>query len=173
MGSYIQIGSTITVGAGGAANITFTSIPNTFTHLVIKASMRWDSSSDGWSYLRFNGDTGNNYSSRVLYGDPGASNAGASDSFSTDKAGTGGSQWSAWTTNAFGNTDIFIPNYAGSETKSFSAVGVGENNATQTYPILAESLWSSTSAITSVSLLQASGNWVQYSTASLYGIKTS
>ena len=173
MSTYIRIGSKITVGAGGAASINFTSIPNTYTDLVIKASMRWDSSSDGFSYIRFNSDSGNNYSYKALYGDTQNGTAGTSTSTSADKSITGGSQWASWTAGTFGSIKIHISNYAGSNYKSFASEGVGENNAPQTYPILSAGLWNSTSPITSISLIQASGNWVQYSTASLYGIKNS
>ena len=171
MSTYIRIGSKVTVGAGGSASINFTSIPSTYTDLLIKASMRWDSSSDGFSYVRFNGDSGGNYSYKVVYGDPNATNTGSVYTTSTDKAVTGGSQWASWTANTFGSIEIYIPNYAGSAVKSFSGEGVGENNAPSTYPVLSSGLWNSTSPITSISLIQASGNWVQYSTASLYGIK--
>ena len=168
--NYTQIGLTANVGSGGSASISFTSIPNTYTDLIVKISTRWDSNSDGFSYIRFNSDSGSNYSYKVLYGDPQTPSAGSTSSSGNDKAVSGGSQWAAWTSSTFGNMEIYIPNYAGSTYKSFSSDGVGENNATQTYPVLSAGYWNSTSAITSITLLQASGTFVQYSTASLYGI---
>ena len=168
--NYTQIGLTANVGSGGASSISFTSIPNTYTDLIVKISTRWDSNSDGFSYIRFNGDSGNNYSYKVLYGDPQTPSAGSVSASGTDKSISGGSQWASWTSNVFGSIEVYIPNYVGSAYKTFSGDGFGENNATQTYPILSAGYWNSTSAITSITLLQASGAFVQYSTASLYGI---
>ena len=54
-----------------------------------------------------------------------------------------------------------------------SADGVMENNATEAYQNLVAGLWSNTSAITSLTLAKSTGNFVQYSSASLYGIKNS
>ena len=52
-----------TVGAGGASSIDFTSIPSTYTDLVIKASLRSDRNTGSATYLTitFNNDTGSNY----------------------------------------------------------------------------------------------------------------
>ena len=38
--TYVQIGSTVTVGVSGAASIDFSSIPSTYTDLVLKVSGR-------------------------------------------------------------------------------------------------------------------------------------
>jgi hypothetical protein len=71
----------------------------------------------------------------------------------------------------FGNNIIYIPNYASSNYKSLSVDAVPEENGTQTYMILSAGLWSSSSAITSLKLVPNIGpNFVQYSTAYLYGI---
>jgi hypothetical protein len=75
------------------------------------------------------------------------------------------------TANTFGNGEIYIPNYAGSTQKSVSADAVAENNsATYIYSALNAGLWTGTAAITSIKLLIPSYNFVQYSTAYLYGV---
>ena len=176
MATYIQIGSTVTVGAGGAASIDFTSIPATYTDLLIKLSVRSDqAASNGQDiYVQFNGDTGSNYSFRRLYG---TGSAAASDSASASAtAGRVGRATSATSTaSTFASNNIYIPNYAGSAAKSISIDGVEENNATASIMVLNAALWSGTAAITSVKIqcLAASTNFVQYSTASLYGISKS
>ena len=60
----------VTVGAGGASSIEFTSIPNTYSNLLVVLSVR---TSKAGSYtgsfgMQFNGDTGSNYTNRDLYG---------------------------------------------------------------------------------------------------------
>jgi hypothetical protein len=77
------------------------------------------------------------------------------------------------TANTFGNTDIYIPNYAGSANKSVSVDTVEENNGTTARALLGAILWSNTAAITALGLTPVSGSFVQYSTATLYGIKNS
>ena len=167
MATYIQIGSTVTVGSGGASYIEFTSIPSTYTDLVIKASLRSDR---GLQYdsttITFNGSS-SNYTQRMVYGD--GSTAGSLNSAAiTFFYATG----STATASTFGNGEIYIPNYAGSTYKSVSMDSVSENNATTALAALNAGLWSDTSAITSIRLTVGGGTLLtQYSSASLYGIK--
>ena len=75
------------------------------------------------------------------------------------------------TANTFSNNSIYIPNYTGSNNKSVSVDSVYENNATTAGQHLVSGLWASSAAITSVKLTEGFGNnWVQYTTATLYGI---
>ena len=65
-GSYESI-QTVTVGAGGSASVTFSSIPATYKHLQIRGILRSSYSPSNTSMrLTFNSDTGNNYSSHFL-----------------------------------------------------------------------------------------------------------
>jgi len=78
------------------------------------------------------------------------------------------------TASTFSNGQIYIPNYAGSNNKSFSVDNVTERNATSIQMCLMAGRLANTSAITSISLVsQTSSNLVQHSTATLYGIKNS
>ena len=179
MATYIQIGSTVTVGAGGAASIDFTSIPSTYTDLLLKMSLR-SSNADGYTgsaTLRFNANSGANYSFRTLFA------ATASPASGNGSAGTsvtiGGTVGSSLTASTFNNAELYIPNYAGSNNKSFSVDTVSENNASTdyTYQLLFEAgLWSQTTAINQITIYSGtvgSTNFLQYSTASLYGISKS
>ena len=161
--------ATVEVGAGGAANIEFTSIPQTYTDLVILLSARTTYAQVGDGIIaQFNSNT-SNLSTRRLYG---TGSATGSDSYSFAYAGY--ANGSTGTANTFGNSYLYIPNYAGSNNKSFSTDGVAENNATTGIQALAASLWSNTAAITSIKLLsENASNFAQYSTATLYGIKNS
>jgi hypothetical protein len=157
---------TITVGSGGAATVTFSSIPQTYTDLVLKVSARLDVN-DVQVKMYFNADsTAANYSWRRIYGD------GAS---ATSDSGTnlinGSANGANSTASTFGNMEVYIPNFTSSNKKSSSADHITENNATTAYATLAASLWQGTAAISSVTLLpNTTGNFAQHSTFTLYGI---
>jgi hypothetical protein len=167
--TYVKIASY--AATGSVANIEFTSIPATYTDLVVKISGRYDQSSDNAVYLRFNGNTGANYSYRYLFGSGSAANSASGSADTLANAGIAVA--SSYTASTFSNSEIYIPNYAGSTAKSFSADNVQENNATTAFSTLVAGLWNQTAAITTIRLFPASGNFVQYSTATLYGISKS
>lgn len=164
--------SSVTVGAGGASTIDFTSIPATYTDLKLQVSYR-----DGYAAtfltpnIYLNGvNTGTSYSGRRLEGN-GAS-AGSGSYSSGAKATAENINAGSSTANTFTSADIYIPNYAGSTNKSWSMDIVTEANGTTSYAELHASLFSNTSAINRVTL-EAPSSFVQYSTAYLYGIKNS
>jgi hypothetical protein len=173
--TYTQIGSTVTVGAGGASSIDFSSIPNTYTDLTLKLSLKNDRDYNFDNcYLQFNADTGSNYSSRLVYGwnSPGSSSSSAVANIEYIYAV--GSKISGSVGNTFSNTEIYIPNYAGSNQKILSTDAVNEGNtATDILVGFAAQRWTGTAAINAIKIYSISGNFVQYSTASLYGIKNS
>lgn len=165
MANTFELISSVTVGAGGAASIDFTSIPATYTDLCIELSSRTTGATNGdLGYLYFNGAS-TNQSVKRLQGD---GSSVTSNSYSTIYFGSAGANDTAST---FGNAYIYIPNYAGSSYKSVSIDSVNENNATTAYARLFAGLWSSTSAINQVTLYPNNGVWAQYSTAYLYGVK--
>ena len=158
-----------TVGAGGASSIDFTSIPSTYTDLVIKYSLRSSSTTDDYLgvKLSFNSST----TSFTIRQVTGTGSTASSSNYSTNNP-SGYMQAGLTTASTFASGDIYIPNYAGSTNKSFSTDSVAENNAaTANLLSLLAGLWSNTAAITSISLTPATGNFVQYSTAYLYGVK--
>lgn len=165
--TYSKI-ATVTVGSGGAADIQFTSIPQTYTDLKIVACGRLSTSGLSFdSYdIKFNGSS-SSFSGRYLYGGGSSVSSGTG----TNYAGTVPAVLA--TANTFGNSEIYIPNYTGSTNKSFSVDAVAENNATAGEQVFYAGLWSNTAAITSIALIGYRGNIVQYSTATLYGIKKS
>lgn len=166
--TYQAIGS-VTVGAGGAASIDFTSIPNTFTDLLLKLSSRSTTNSTAVGAI-LNSDTGSNYTTRAIEGS-GNTAYTFSGTYSSLQMGSsnGGTDT---TSNTFASSELYIPNYAGSSNKSASSDAVTENNGTTAYVTVRASIWSNTAAITSISLRNTNGNnFVQYSTATLYGIK--
>jgi len=157
---------TTTVGSGGAASIDFTSIPSTYTDLKLVLSAR-NTGAENAVFVSFNGTT-TTYSGKILFGNgaSAASNNPAArtimySNFSTDTAST------------FANAEVYIPNYTGSAQKSFTSDTAQENNGATSYQIFLAGLWTGTAAITQLTLTGATGNFAQYSSASLYGIKNS
>ncbi len=155
--------SSVTVGGGGAATMSFTSIPATYTDLVVKISGRAGDASG--QFLTFNGNS-SNYSYRTILGD--GSSASSGNSSGSRIFLINGSN--GFTSNTFGNAEIYIPNYASANYKSVSIDSVNENNASTAYVQLIAGLWSNTAAITTVTLTPEVGSYLQYSTAYLYGI---
>jgi hypothetical protein len=149
-----------------AASVTFASIPQTgYTDLVIKLSSRADTAGPQNIGISLNGST-TGFTNRLLYGD---GSAAASSTTSTIYQGI--VPGTAYTSNVFGNAEIYIPNYTGSTNKSYTSDSVTENNATASYTVLSAGLWSNTAAITSITLnCGPTSNWVSGSTFSLYGI---
>ena len=167
--TFIKIAS-VTVGSGGAATISFSSIPSTYTDLCLKISGR-NTQPSSILYLTFNGSS-SGYSYRRLYGN---GSSAASDSASSQSSiAFIAFQVSTYTASTFSSSEVYVPNYAGSNNKSVSIDEVTENNATLSVAALDAGLWANTAAITSITLTpDSSGNFAQYSTATLYGIKNS
>jgi len=173
MANTYKLIASSTVGSGGAANITFSSIAGTYTDLLLKVSLRSGASAfNDYVLLQFNSSGGTAYSDRQLTGNgtaaSSASRSGNAQMYAIASSGASN------TASTFGNGEYYIPNYAGSANKSISLDAVNENNGTEAYANLSAGLWSNTAAITSIVLTNNSAtNFVQYSTAYLYGIKNS
>jgi len=169
MANTFELIASSTVGSGGASSIDFTSIPGTYTDLLILASTRSSRSSyAGNMRIKFNTST-SNLTGRTLRGI-----SASADSFTTT-AVEWGAPGSTTTANTFGNASFYFPNYAGSTNKSVSVDSVIEDNSSNIFNYLTAGLWSITSAITGLSLYPNDAGAVieQYSTAYLYGIKNS
>jgi len=120
-----------------------------------------NASSNAYLSMAING-VSTSRTGKVLYG-----TGSVTGSYSDTSAEIGDAPAASSTASTFGNTSIYFTNYAGSSNKSFSLDGVRENNATSSTQQIQASLWSSTAAITNLSFTIV-GNFVQYSTASLY-----
>jgi len=173
----------VTVGSGGAASIEFGSIPQTYTDLVLVGSLRSTSTSsntgeyDAFGY-RFNSST-SGYTTRNLQGNGSVASSSTQTTMTASVGGTYGRISNAGINNSLSGTSIFtsinlyIPNYVGSINKSWSLEYVEEGNATTRYSEIIAGLWSNTTAISSIAFALVTGNFAQYSSASLYGIKNS
>lgn len=152
--------------ASAQSSITFSNIPQTYTDLYVVLSSRGARAGEIADVLElsFNADS-TNRTSRRLYG---TGSSALSDSFTNGRIGLINATTS--TSNTFSNTSIYIPNYASSVAKSASIDNVMENNATVSFQEIFAFLWNDTDAITSVTLDLTNDNFVQYSSATLFGI---
>lgn len=159
--SYESI-ATVTVGAGGAASATFSSIVGTYKHLQIRAFGSL-TSGGGECKIEFNSDTtATNYYNHILYGSGSSAAAGAANNnsfgFQLDSAAVGG-----------GIMDIL--DYANTNKYKTARNLSGNDTNGGGYITFRSGLWSNTAAITAITIKPASGNFAQYSSFALYGIK--
>ena len=158
--------ATVVVGSGGAASIDFTSIPQTFTDLMILTSIRSDRASQDTSSagVSFNNTTSNRTMRDIEADGSNASSGNVTQFYVRIPASTS-------TASVFGNAVIYIPNYTSANHKSVSLDSVQENNATRSFLNLMAGLWADTSAINRITLTENNGaNFAQHTTATLYGI---
>jgi hypothetical protein len=163
-----------TVGSTPVTSVTFSSIPSTYTDLIVKMSTRTNDNVNNFNHvgIRFNGDAGTNYSVGIIRAD--GSSAISSGGGATQISASVGNGNLA-TANAFGFGEVYIFNYTGSNQKIVSSECFSESNETTVYSFMGGSIWQNSSAITSMTLFDhVLGNpFTQYSTFYLYGIKNS
>ena len=159
MATYTLIASA--TASGSSPTISFSTIPSTYADLVLKFSLR----SDTTGVTNFNvtlnstGPTQKNIDA--------SSSAASTNSNTFNYATASGSLASTYS-----NGELYIPNYLSSIVKSVSLDTVAENNAVGGNRLeLTAKLYSSvTSAVTSIALTDIYGNWTNLSTAYLYGV---
>ena len=166
MANTYKLISSVTVGGGGAATMTFSSIPQTYTDLLVRVSARNTNTSGSGLNMRFN-SISSTYSGKYLEGDGASASSGST---TTSYFAAGNVNTSNNTASTFASTDVYIPNYTGSTNKSGSVESVYENNATTAYITMIAGLLSNTAAITQIDITPSANTFVQYTTAYLYGI---
>ncbi len=165
--------ATVTLSSS-ATNMTFSAIPNTYTDLLLVVSPRTDRPSLNTDYMKitFNSST-TGYSGIQLTGNGASASSGTFSGIGANQYG-GEINTINSTTSTFSSVQIYIPNYAGSTNKSYSVESAMEQNGTTAILTMDAGLWSNTAAITSIAVAPGVGtNFVQYSTATLYGISKS
>lgn len=149
-----------------SSTVTFSSIPQGYTDLVIITSARCSSTANDIK-LQFNGDSASNYSYTYLRGESGGANSSRGTSQGAMFLG-----YSAMSTdtNIWSPSIININNYANTTTyktvMSRTNIPSGTSNVAATI-----GLWRSTSAVTSVTLFPGAFNFVSGSTFTIYGVK--
>ena len=165
--TFIKI-ETVTL-TGTQASIEFTSIPQTYTDLKIVYSLRSnDTNANGGNffYFQFNGTGFTGLTARAV-------GSNSSSVFSTTGSLYGYMNPSDFTASVFSNGEFYMPNYTWANSKSYYSDSINENNTTTANTILYTGIWANSAAVTSIKLAPYSGSFVQYSTATLYGIKSS
>ena len=170
--SYYSI-ATQTITSGTASSITFSSIPQTYTHLQLRLlANNNDTVGSGLNNVRcsgyFNGDTTDtNYYNHYLNGDGYSANAGSENS-------------AKWAMSATRNSMIApgiaiadILDYTNTNKYKTTRSLWGWNNDDANYGAvrLLSGVWSNTAAINSITITPESGAFKAYSSFALYGIK--
>lgn len=150
--------ATTTLGSA-QSSVSFTSISGSYTDLVLIVHTLGVSTTQQTAF-RINSDTGSNYSRTYLTGTGSAANSGRNSGLDSGIIGSYGSA---------ADVDIaHFMNYANTTTyKTVIARGGGASNEVKAQV----NLWSSTAAITSITVLTSGGTFNSGSTFTLYGIK--
>jgi len=157
--TYTPIATT-TLGSA-TSSYTFSSIPSTYTDLVLIINGQCASGGSLNTWVTLNSDTGTNYSSTTLYGD--GTSAVSSRNANQTKGGF------CALSSAVNSTVIYqFQNYSNSTTyKTF----IGRGNVSADIVDARVSLWRSTSAINTIKIELTSGiNFNSGTTFTLYGI---
>ena len=166
----------VQVGSGGSSEIQFASIPSTYEHLQIRmmAKLTDTTNQGGYAGIRFNSDaSSSNYTFHRLKGD--------GSSASAYGAGTGYYDWiineriasshSNIDTEEHGVLIIDILDYRNTNKyKTVRNLGGYDSNGTGEI-LLTSGLWLNTNAISNIKVLPSAGNFAQYTSVALYGIK--
>jgi hypothetical protein len=170
-GAYDAL-ATVTVPSGGVSSVTFAGIPTGYKHLQIRATAKTNrSDNQDIVTIRYNGDTATNYAYHILGGNGSSAFADAGTSTATPWAAIIAGNVS--TTNMFGAMISDVLDYSSTSkyktTRTFSGT---DQNSTAGRLYLDSTLWQSTSAITSISLVPVYGSlFMEYSHFALYGVK--
>lgn len=150
---------------GGYATVDFNSIPSTYTDLKVIFTTIGNVNFYPNIYMRFNGDTGNNYSFMILQGS-GSGTPGTNRSNNTDRITLSPPQIQTEQPTLL-ELDIF--SYTSSRFKSCLAKNSNEWNSSGYVSHIAGA-WRGTAAITSISFFTTSW-FYNNGQVSLYGIK--
>lgn len=170
--SYESIATT-TVGSGGSSSVSFTSIPGTYTHLQVRfiAAASGSPADIRNLYMRFNDDsTSGNYKGHFLLGTGASTLAGGTDADNINVAGNTPVAYS----NIFNAGVVDVLDYANTNKyKTARSLNGMNNNSTSNDRLgIHSGFWMNTNAITKITFsLEASANFLQYSSFALYGIK--
>jgi hypothetical protein len=148
---------TSTTLSTSAASVTFSSIPATYTDLVLRISARAGNTGTSANFtlaVSLNGNSATNHSYTVLRATGSTVNSFAGSSVTNINGVTSAT---AATANTFGNAEFYIPNYTSSANKPCSFFSVAEDNTTSAAIRATAGLYSSSSAVSSIVIWSQSG----------------
>jgi hypothetical protein len=152
-------------------NVTFSNIPQTYTHLQIRTSVRTSRSDAGTDVLtmQLNGVTGNSYATHGLVGDGSSATSYGYANYPHPMYLDGMPSANA-TANIFGVGIIDILNYSNTNMKT-TVRGIGGTDLNGSGQVrVVSGFWDNTNAVTSI-LFGSVGSYVANSMFTLYGIK--
>lgn len=163
--TFIQ---TVTIGAGLGTSIDFTSIPQTYTDLMVVLTLR-NTSTYEHIKITINGSASSFTGRYLTAGGSGAAGSGVYGQY------LGNATRDAYTAATFSNTFVYITNYSSTTVnKSITSDSMAENNtatANLTSQGMTANVWANNAAITSLSFVnEGAANYNQYSSATLFGI---
>jgi len=159
-----------------AASVTFSSL-GSYEHLQIRVSGRHNNAGGGGGsiYIRFNGDTGSNYSTHSMQAYNGA-NTGANAYTGQAYVYAGGRITGPLTPSAsnYGTSVIDVLDYrnANKNTTMHQKSGVVDDYQGNSFLWFSSSLWDSTAAVTSILLYPPSGSFNRGTEMTLYGLNS-
>lgn len=166
--TYVLIASNTL--SSSAASVTFSSIPATYTDLVLRVSTRCDGAVTArTTTLAYNGTTTGSYTDLTGNGSTASSSGNSALSYLRIGLTSGTSS----TSNTFSSMEIYIPNYTGTVKKPASSFYANENNTTAADIGTIAALQNETQAVNSVTISLTSSSFVTGSSFFLYGIKNS
>ena len=171
-GTYTRIARTTITSDTQATGVTFSGIPATYKDLKVIANVSGVSVGNLPLVIRFNDDSGANYSATEFRNLPPSDTTVVSVYQSNVTRINLTSNYNIPGSPVMAAIEVDIFQYAGSKFKSLYAKK-GASDSTSGENIHLSGLWNSTAAITSVSLIELSGGdrWVKTGTTyTLYGI---
>lgn len=155
--------------------VTFSSIPQTYTDLVIRMTARTDGADpDRYEFWTNSDDGGPNFGTTTL--------RATGTTVSTIRNSSSGASFAYYqmvgggaTANTFNSAEIYVPNYTNASSgNAINLTGVSENNSSTVYGIGASAgLRTATGAITSITVWGGGYSFQSGSSFYLYGIKNS
>jgi hypothetical protein len=163
-GGYDALWSTTL--AASASSITISNIPTGYKHLQLRGIYQLSSAGENVNF-RANSDSGTNYVSHQLSGNGTAASSSSNTGETYSRVG-----YSAVTTASYFSTSVIdILDYANTNKyKTLRTLNGSDANGSGAVQ-LRSGLWMSSSAINAITLSTSTGNFNQYSSFALYGIK--
>jgi len=159
---------------GSESTMTFSSIPQTYKHIQVRAITSSTNTSPvtvSGNFIRLNGDSGANYAYHNLFGETTTANATAATASSFGPYIY--SQVIQSTSGYFGAFILDVLDYTNtSKNKTLRVFAGGDTNTSGSYKGVAQlgsGLWLNTAAITSLSIVSNAGSFASGSTFALYG----
>lgn len=159
--------ASLTAGSGGVASFDFTGIPASYSDLYVSLSAR-SANSSNFDNPRIAINTSTSSFSRLEFY---SENAALGSEFASDRI-IGVCPAGNTLSNSFGALKLYMPNYVSGNNKAFSAFSTSQHSTSTPRALwYLGGIWANTATVSQITIsLNTGANFVQYSTATLYGI---